>query len=67
MATDPFVVELFNLPHWAEYVSMAIFVIFVCGLSKWILNRQKTKCDTEATTDANGDAAVESARSDGGK
>jgi YjbE family integral membrane protein len=67
MATDPVVVEFFNLPHWAEYVSMAIFVIFVCGLSKWILNRQKPKCDTEPATDANVEVVVESARSNAGK
>ena len=67
MATDPFVVELFNLPHWAEYVSMAIFVVFVCGLSKWILNRQKAKCEPEAAHGANVGVAVEAAKTDSGK
>ena len=42
MATDPFVVKLFGLPHWVEYASMAFFVAFVCLLSKWILKRKKT-------------------------
>ncbi|MCU0561935.1 MAG: TerC family protein [Desulfobacterales bacterium] len=42
MATDPFIVNLFGLPHWAEYVSMAFFVGFVCLLSKWILNRKRS-------------------------
>jgi YjbE family integral membrane protein len=41
MATDPFIVELLQLPHWTEYASMVFFVLFVCGLSKWILIRQK--------------------------
>ena len=67
MATDPFVVELFNLPHWAEYVSMAVFVVFVCGLSKWILNRQKAKCEPEAVHGANVGVAVEAAKTDSGK
>jgi YjbE family integral membrane protein len=67
MATDPFVVELLNLPHWAEYVSMAVFVVFVCGFSKWILNRQKAKCKPEAAHDANGGVAVEAAKTDSGK
>jgi YjbE family integral membrane protein len=67
MATDPFVIELFNLPHWAEYVSMAIFILFVCGFSKWILTRQKAKC---AGGPAGGSAAADvadAARSDAGK
>jgi YjbE family integral membrane protein len=67
MATDPFVVELLNLPHWAEYVSMAIFVVFVCGFSKWILNRQKAKGEPAAAHDANGGVAVEAAKTDSGK
>jgi YjbE family integral membrane protein len=41
MATDPFVVGLFNLPHWAEYASMAFFVVFVCAFSKWLLSRKR--------------------------
>jgi YjbE family integral membrane protein len=67
MATDPFVIELFNLPHWAEYVSMAIFILFVCGFSKWILSRQKAKC---AGGPAGGNAVADvadAARSDAGK
>jgi len=46
MATDPFVVGLFNLPHWAEYASMAFFVVFVCGFSKWLLSRKRENCPT---------------------
>ena len=67
MATDPFVVELFNLPHWTEYASMAFFVVFVCGLSKWILIRQKAKCSSEPAHGGDVAVAVENAKSDGGK
>jgi YjbE family integral membrane protein len=67
MATDPFIVQLFNLPHWAEYVSMAVFIVFVCGFSKWILNRQKAKCDPESGPGTNVEVAIESARPVGKK
>jgi len=67
MATDPFVVGLFNLPHWVEYASMAFFVVFVCGLSKWILNRQKTKCEPVAAHSDAAAVAVETAKTDSGK
>ena len=50
MATDPFVVELLQLPHWTEYASMAFFVVFVCGLSKWMLMRQKAACERQENT-----------------
>jgi len=65
MATDPFVVELFNLPHWTEYASMAIFVLFVCGFSKWILMRRKAKCATDPAQDGSAAIAVEAAKTDG--
>ncbi|HTP01275.1 MAG TPA: hypothetical protein VMJ64_07870, partial [Anaerolineales bacterium] len=67
MATDPFVVELFNLPHWAEYVSMAFFVVFVCGLSKWILIRQKAKCAAEDAQSGSVAVAVEAGKTEGGQ
>ena len=67
MATDPFVVELLHPPHWVEYASMAFFVAFVCGLSKWILNRKKVKCETEPSRDGDVGVAVEGGRSGGGK
>ena len=67
MATDPFVVELFNLPHWAEYVSMAIFVLFVCGFSKWILERRKAKGTGEPGVGNATPVAVETAKSDAAK
>ncbi|TSA44977.1 MAG: TerC family protein, partial [Deltaproteobacteria bacterium] len=41
MITDPWVHGLLNPPKWFEYVVMAFFVVFVCGLSKWIANRHK--------------------------
>ncbi len=66
MATDPFVVDLFGLPHWAEYASMAFFVVFVCGLSKWIVNRQKVNSENEPAHDGKVAVAV-GVRSDGGK
>jgi predicted tellurium resistance membrane protein TerC len=47
MATDPFVVELLQLPDWAEYASMAFFVLFVCGLSKWMLVRQRATLEKQ--------------------
>jgi len=43
MATDPFVVDLLNLPSWAEYVSMAIFIAFVVGFSMWRLTHRQGK------------------------
>jgi len=67
MATDPFIVGLFNLPHWVEYASMVFFVLFVCGLSKWIIQRQKAKCEPVAAHGANVGVAVESSKTDGGK
>jgi YjbE family integral membrane protein len=67
MATDPFIVELLQPPHWAEYASMAFFVAFVCGLSKWIINRKKLKCATEPAHGSDVALAVEDGRSDGGK
>ncbi|MBI5580634.1 MAG: hypothetical protein HY895_15895 [Deltaproteobacteria bacterium] len=67
MATDPFVVGLFNLPHWAEYASMAFFVVFVCGLSKWILNQKRLKCETEPARGGEVAMAVEAGRSGGSK
>ncbi len=66
MATDPFVVELFNLPHWAQYVSMAVFVLFVCGFSKWILIRQKAKIGRERA-DGNAVTAGDAKSADVGK
>jgi YjbE family integral membrane protein len=42
MITDPLVYSILNPSKWAEYAVQAFFVIFVCGLSKWILNRRKS-------------------------
>jgi YjbE family integral membrane protein len=41
MITDPWVNGLLNPPKWFEYVVMAFFVVFVCGLSKWLSMRRK--------------------------
>ena len=48
MITDPWVHGLLNPPRWVEYAVMAFFVVFVCGLSKWIANRRKpVTCSVE--------------------
>ena len=48
MITDPWVHGLLNPPKWVEYAVMAFFVVFVCGLSKWIANRRKpVTCSVE--------------------
>jgi len=54
MITDPWVRGLLNPPKWVEYAVMAFFVVFVCGLSKWIANRRKAvTCNAEpAVTDS---------------
>ena len=54
MITDPWVRGLLNPPKWVEYAVMAVFVVFVCGLSKWIANRRKAvTCNAEpAVTDS---------------
>ena len=67
MATDPFIVKIFDLPHWAEYASMAVFVVFVCGFSKWIINRKKAKGETEPAHGGHAAVAVEAVKGDGGK
>jgi predicted tellurium resistance membrane protein TerC len=67
MATDPFVVKLFDLPHWAEYVSMAVFVLFVCGFSKWILMRRKANGRAETAHAGQPAVAVEPVKGHGGK
>lgn len=64
MATDPFVVNLFNLPHWSEYAAMAVFVIIVCGSGKWVLIRRKAKHETESAQNAGAAMAVEAGRTD---
>ena len=44
MITDPWVHGLLNPPQWAEYASMAFFVVFVCVLSRFLLKRASAKC-----------------------
>ncbi len=56
MITDPWVLGLLSPPKWVEYAVMVFFVLFVCGLSKWILNRRKAANEIEQCTVT--DAAV---------
>jgi len=48
MITDPWVKGLLNPPKWVEYAVMVFFVVFVCGLSKWIANRSKASIPKQA-------------------
>ena len=43
MITDPWVHGLLSPPKWVEYAVMVFFVLFVCGLSKLLLNRRKAE------------------------
>jgi predicted tellurium resistance membrane protein TerC len=43
MITDPWVSGLLNPPRWSVYVSMAFFIVFVCALSQWLINRRRNK------------------------
>ena len=68
MATDPFVVELLQVcPIGRSMRRWPSSSLFVCGLSKWILNQKKLKCETEPAHGSDVDVAVEGGRSDGGK
>ena len=50
MITDPWVKGLLYPPKWAEYASMAFFVVFVCPLSKWLINRRNGQAVLEPVT-----------------
>jgi YjbE family integral membrane protein len=50
MITDPWVYSLLSPPKWVEYTVMVFFVLFVCGLGKWILNRRKAANAIEPCT-----------------
>jgi len=54
MITDPWVHGLLSPAKWVEYAVMAFFVLFVCGLSKLLLNRRKATgaLDQPAANDA---------------
>ncbi len=56
MITDPWVHGLLGPPKWVEYAVMVFFVAFVCGLSKWILNKHKAEISIEQTTTTEGTA-----------
>jgi len=47
MITDPWVRSLLVPPKWVEYGSMVFFAVFVCLLSKWIIDRRKGKTAPE--------------------
>jgi YjbE family integral membrane protein len=50
MITDPWVNGLLSPPKWSEYAAMAIFVVFVCALSKWLINRRSCQAVLEPVT-----------------
>jgi hypothetical protein len=41
MITNPGIHCLLGPPKWVEYAVMAFFIVFVCGLSKWLTNQCK--------------------------
>ena len=47
MITDPWVNGLLNPPKWSEYAAMAFFVVFVCVVSKWLINRRRSEAALE--------------------
>jgi YjbE family integral membrane protein len=47
MITDPWVNGLLNPPKWAEYAAMVFFVVFVCAVSRWLINRRGSKAALE--------------------
>jgi len=47
MITDPWVNGLFNPPKGSEYAAMAFFVVFVCVVSKWLINSRRSKAALE--------------------
>ncbi|MHB8910733.1 MAG: TerC family protein [Syntrophales bacterium] len=47
MITDPWVHSLLSPPKWVEYAVMVLFVLFVCGLSKLLLNRRRSENSVE--------------------
>ena len=50
MITDPWVHGLLNPSKWTEYAVKAFFVVFVCALSKWLINRRKSQAVFEQVT-----------------
>ncbi len=43
MITDPWVNRLLSPTQWGEYACMVFFIVFVCLLSKWIINSRRSK------------------------
>lgn len=56
MISDPWVHGLLNPPQWVEYAVQVFFIVFVCGLSKWVLSRRKSLSSIEQPVTANGSA-----------
>jgi YjbE family integral membrane protein len=54
MITDPWVSNLLSPSKWMEYTVMVFFVLFVCILSKWTLNRSKSVISIEPSAAADG-------------
>ena len=48
MISDPWVHSILSPSKGAEYAVQAFFVLFVCGLSKWIVNRRKSWVQVES-------------------
>jgi YjbE family integral membrane protein len=42
MISDPWVHGMLTPSKWVEYSVQVFFVLFVCGLSKWVLNRRRS-------------------------
>ena len=47
MIIDPWVNGLLTPPKWSEYAAMAFFVVFVCVVSKWLINSRRSKTALE--------------------
>ncbi len=50
IVTDPWVHGLLHPPKWTEYAAMALFVVFVCTLSKWLINRRNSQVVLQPAT-----------------
>jgi YjbE family integral membrane protein len=53
MITDPWVKSLLAPPKWAEYAVMAFFIVFICILSKWLINMRQNKVAIEHSAPVN--------------
>jgi len=53
MITDPWVKGLLAPPKWTEYAVMAFFIVFICVLSKWLINIRRNKVAIERPVHVN--------------